>query len=114
MPVPVPAGFGFRPAWLIAGVMAMGGASALWAMPLALCGAMQSRYARATLPAIQGQVGLRVRQLLSRRRPAMFVPTPVSQARRCTNERCRAPIARVANFCPRCGTHIGPDVNQLA
>jgi hypothetical protein len=114
MPVPVPAGYGVRPAWLFAGVLTMAGASALWAMPLALCGALQNRYARIAVPAVQGQLGLRVRQLLSRRRPAMFVPTPVSQARRCINERCRAPIARVASFCPRCGTHVGPEVNSLA
>jgi hypothetical protein len=113
-PVPVPIGFGLRPLWLVAGMFMLGGASALWALPMMLAGGLQRSYAKTTVPVVQGQIGLRVRQLLSRRRPAMFVPTPVSQARRCSNERCRAPVARVANFCSRCGTHVGPDVNQLA
>lgn len=47
------------------------------------------------------------------RRSAMNVPPAVSSPRRCPSEHCRAAMDRIANFCPRCGRHVGPEIDAL-
>jgi hypothetical protein len=113
-PVSVTTEIGLRPMWLIVGVLLTAAGSAVWALPAMIGGAVQRRYATIVVPATQFQLTERVRQMLSHRRPAMLTPTPVATPRRCSNEQCRAPMQKVANFCPRCGQHVGPEVDERA
>lgn len=108
-----PRGIGLRPIWLAAALIMMT-ANAVWAIPMMLAGGMQRRYVDATSPALRSAVADHLRSLLLIRRPVMRVPTAVSMPRRCPNERCRSTMARIANFCPRCGKHVGPEIDQLA
>ncbi len=112
-PVREPGGVGLRPIWLTAALIMMT-ASALWAIPMMLAGGMQRRYAVVTGPALRATVADRLRDLLLIRRPVMRMPTMIALPRRCPNEICRSPMSRIANFCPRCGVHVGPEIDELA
>lgn len=112
-PVREPRGVGLRPVWLAAALVMMT-ANAVWAIPMMLAGGMQRRYASVTGPAVRQAVADRLRELLLIRRPLMRVPTPVSLPRTCPNPMCRGPMSRVANFCSRCGKHVGPEIDELA
>ncbi len=112
-PVREPRGVGLRPIWLAAALIMMT-ANAVWAIPMMLAGGMQRRYASVTGPALREAVADRLRDLLRVRRPIMRVPMPISLPRKCPNAVCRGPMGRIANFCPRCGTHVGPEIDELA
>lgn len=113
-PVPVKVNLGIRPMWLIAGMVGAAAGSAMWAVIAMISGAAQRRYAVVDLPATQSLVTHRVRQLLSRRRPAFFHAKPVTMGRRCPNDLCQAPLEKIANFCPRCGRQVGPALDEEA
>jgi len=112
-PVREPRGVGLRPIWLAAALVMMS-ANAMWAIPMMLAGGMQRRYAAVTGPALRGAVADRLRDMLMVRRPMMRVPSPIAVQRRCPNEQCRAEMPRIANFCPTCGKHVGPEIDELA
>jgi hypothetical protein len=112
-PVREPRGVGLRPVWLAAALVMMT-ANAVWAIPMMLAGGMQRRYASVTGPALREAVADRLRDLLMIRRPVMRVPSAVSFPRTCPNQTCRSPMNRIANFCPRCGMHVGPEIDELA
>lgn len=112
-PVREPRGVGLRPIWF-ASALVMMSANAVWAIPMMLAGGMQRRYANVTGPALRSAVAGRLRDLLLVRRPVMRMPTPIIVQRRCTNERCCSAMERMANFCPRCGKHVGPEIDELA
>ena len=112
-PVREPRGVGLRPIWLAAALIMMT-ANAVWAIPMMLAGGMQRRYSAVTGPALRQAVADRLRELLQIRRPVIRMPIAVSLPRKCPNESCRAPMSRIANFCPRCGYHVGPEIDELA
>ncbi len=112
-PVREPRGVGLRPIWLAAALIMMT-ANAVWAIPMMLAGGMQRRYAAVIGPALRQAVADRLRDLLMVRRPVMRVSMPISLPRTCPNLTCRGPMSRIANFCPRCGTHVGPEIDELA
>ena len=112
-PVREPRGIGLRPIWLAAALIMMT-ANAVWAIPMMLAGGMQRRYVEVTGPTIRSALAGHLRSLLLVRRPAMRVPMAVSLPRHCPNPTCRSTMSRIANFCPRCGRHVGPEIDQLA
>jgi len=112
-PVREPRGIGLRPIWLAAALIMMT-ANAIWAIPMMLAGGMQRRYVEVTGPTIRSALAGHLRSLLLVRRPAMRVPMAVSLPRHCPNPACRSNMSRIANFCPRCGRHVGPEIDQLA
>ncbi|MEA2734683.1 MAG: hypothetical protein QOE14_1134 [Humisphaera sp.] len=102
-----PFDFGLNTGWIIgAGLLAwLGGA--LWAIPMALAGAVQRRYINRTATRVRGELLDRARAMIAQQRPAVAVPSYVIHGRRCDNPRCQAPMKAGARFCSRCGTSSG-------
>jgi hypothetical protein len=102
-----PFDLGINTGWIIgAGLLAwLGGA--LWAIPMALAGAVQRRYINRTATRTRGELLDRARTMIAQQRPAVAVPNYAIHGRRCDNPRCRAAIKAGARFCSRCGTSSG-------
>lgn len=105
-PVVVPAmGLGVRPLWTV-GAVALVSVGAVWAIPMALSGAIQARWPRQSR-AVRGGLSDALRQMLISRRPAMRVSRPVKLGEFCFNDLCRSRVPPQARFCPRCGQVVG-------
>jgi hypothetical protein len=101
-------GLGFGPRallWIAAGVVGCA-FGAWWAIPAALAGATHQRYVMRTSVKLRGELALRARTILDRRRPAVQIAAPGSFKMICRNERCLGPLTPDAQFCPRCGTRV--------
>ena len=97
---------GLKPGWLVgAGLLAwLGGA--LWAIPMALAGAMQRRYINRTATRVRGEMLDRIRTMIAQQRPAVAVPSFRLHGRRCDNPRCQATLKAGARYCSRCGIAV--------
>jgi hypothetical protein len=104
-PVTVPPlGAGLNIAWIVLALIGLS-SGAIWAIPLALAGAVQSRYVWVTSRQTRADLASRVRTMLGNARPALNVrTTPRASSRICANDKCHAPLRPGATFCPRCGT----------
>ena len=104
-PVHVPGiGIGIELAWIALGIIGVC-YGAIWAIPLAFAGAVQSRYVWVTSRQTRAELANRVRTMLASARPALNVrTTPRASSRICSNDKCHAPLRPGATFCPRCGT----------
>lgn len=104
-PVTVPAmGLGVRPVWAV-GAVALVSVGAIWAIPMALAGAIQSRWPRQSRTVRNG-LSDALRQMLLLRRPTMRVSRPVKLGDFCTNDLCRNRVPPQAQYCPRCGRAV--------
>ena len=102
-----PFDLGINGGWVVgAGLLAWFG-GALWAIPMALAGAVQRRYINHAATRVRGELLDRARAMIAQQRPAVAVPTFVIHGRRCDNPRCRAALKAGAKFCSRCGTSAG-------
>ena len=90
------------------------GAGAFWGLPLMLAGAVQRRYISRTSARGRAEAADRVRTILLLRRPVARVPSFARATILCRNERCRAPIPLLANFCARCGARAGTVMSDVA
>lgn len=102
-----PFDLGLKTGWIVsAGLLAwLGGA--LWAVPMALAGAVQRRYINRTATRTRGELLDRARTMIAQQRPAVAVPSYVIHGRRCDNPGCKAPLKAGARYCSRCGTSAG-------
>jgi hypothetical protein len=104
-PIDVPAmGLGVRPLWAV-GAVVLVSVGAVWAIPMALSGAIQSRWPGQSRTVRTGLAGT-LRQMLLLRRPAMRVPRPPKLGDFCPNDLCRNRVPPQAQFCPRCGKPV--------
>lgn len=94
--------WGLRPVWVAAGLIFCG-AGAVWALPMFVAAAAHRDYMLRQSYPLRMALSQRVRQILYRRRPAVFVPTPPLPLERCAASRCRAKRPIGALHCPRCG-----------
>jgi hypothetical protein len=101
-----PVGSGLHIVWIIFALIGLAN-GAVWAIPLALAGAVQTRYVWVTSRETRADLARRVRTMLDNTRPALDVrTTPRASARPCPNQKCHAPVRPGSMFCPRCGTRI--------
>ena len=101
---------GLGPIWVVAAV-GLCYAHAWWAIPMAVAGAAQRRYAMAGTPRLQQALATQASQALAISggdgRPDRFCPT----------SHCGQRLPAPAQFCPRCGTAtvpMSPGVNVRA
>jgi hypothetical protein len=102
-----PFDLGLNTGWIVAAVLLAWFGGALWAVPMALAGAVQRRYINRTATRVRGELLDRARTMIAQQRPAVAVPSYVIHGRRCENPGCKAPLKAGARFCSRCGTSAG-------
>ncbi len=91
--------------WAIAAAIGVSW-GAWWAIPAALAGAANERYAARTSMRVRGAMARCVQSLLSRHRPPLDVQTPFRFRNTCANALCAHRVPGGAEFCPRCGTRF--------
>jgi hypothetical protein len=99
-----PMGLGVRPIWAV-GAIALVSVGAVWAIPMTLAGAIQSRWPKQSRVVRTG-LSDALRQMLLLRRPAMRVPRPPKLGDFCANDLCRARVPPQSRYCPRCGQPV--------
>lgn len=109
-----PFDLGLKTGWIVAAVLLAWLGGALWAVPMALAGAVQRRYINRTATRTRGELLDRARAMIAQQRPAVAVPSYVIHGRRCDNPGCKAPLKAGARFCSRCGTPALGAISEVA